>query len=404
MVWALFFVFPIQVVTQDATAYAVSEATKDAPKFYAGTITSSVSIISVEQSFNIIREFQSYDPATDRWSKIEEFDPVELLGEDTTKQQEDRSLYSFWAYDITKRCWQKIDIRDYGHVSKKLPTNQPGEAANVDEPLSKSAGFGEHWTLDLRVGAGPTIYRNKLNNLSLIRIGQDLFLKSSNRGNDKKSFKINWFRSSYSRVEDPLDDNSGVLNVYETQALSKQFIFEGLGWNIPTIMLFTHYNLCKRIRLGVGCELAINQLRELKLQGGVSGISGFNIRPQWFYNLAWVGLLGVKAVHCPHQDVVFELQVGRNYNLGPNMNNLVEKLQYVYDGWLLGGGVAYERKLNNQFRFLVRIGSDWKEHDDTPQSISNVKTSIVLRQIAFHLDLGLQLSLGKEAEADKNIL
>ncbi len=384
-----------------------STAKKGVPKANNKTTSSAKTAIHVERDFDTIREFQSYDPATDGWSKVEEFDGVDIL-EDATEQRDTCYLYlSFWAYDIMQKCWKKVDIRNYGYrLGGETATQAEGDAP-ANKKSKNFTGFWKSWILGMRVGAGPTFFSNKINNLKVIETEQYFFLQPQGNGNNTESLEINWFSSSYKRVNDPLDGNSGALNVRyaldqnaHVVGSDNQSAFEGIGWNIPTTTLFMHYNFFKRIRLGAGCELAINQLKELKLREGASNISKLKIVPQWFYNMAWFGLLGFKIVHSPRQDLVLDLQIGKNYNLGSDLNTLFRRLRYIYEGWLFGGGVAYERKLNNYFRFLVRLGGDWKKHDDTPKEMSNTDASVILHQTVFHLDLGIQLGFGKDTEED----
>ena len=63
-------------------------------------------------NFDQLRSFKSYDPATNKWYTIEDFETVDIL-EDTTAQREDQYIYhSFRAYDAVKDCWQ-VDVRSY---------------------------------------------------------------------------------------------------------------------------------------------------------------------------------------------------------------------------------------------------------------------------------------------------
>jgi hypothetical protein len=181
----------------------------------------------------------------------------------------------------------------------------------------------------------------------------------------------------------------------------EKIVFKGTGWNIP-IALFTHYTFFTRLRLGAGCAFEINHLKELVPKEDASYLQPFRIQldHQWFYNIAWFGLLGFKIIHEPHQDVILDFQLGRNHNTGASLNDLFSKTGYFYDGWLYGAGLAYERKLSDHFRLLTRLSCDYKVHDDTPFGIDDVRTSVKLNQLAWHLDLGIQVSFGKKTEED----
>ncbi len=164
--------------------------------------------------------------------------------------------------------------------------------------------------------------------------------------------------------------------------------------------LFTHYTFFKRLRVGAGCELDLNYLKELSPKGSASQLKPFKIQPahQWFYNIAWFGVLGFKVIHAPHHDVIVDFQLGRNYNAGIAPQGVFNGRGHLYDGWLLGVGMAYERKLNNYFRLLTRLSGDWKLHNDVPSNINDPQVSVKLNQVAVHLDLGIQVSFGKNTE------
>ena len=126
---ALFFVFVAQDVAAYKPARTASKAKKSTAKANNDTATAGAEAIPIERDFDTIRGFQSYDPATDKWSTIEDFDTVDIL-EDTTAQRADRYIYhSFWAYDAVTRRWHKVDIRDYGYKLGQLAATEVTHAA-----------------------------------------------------------------------------------------------------------------------------------------------------------------------------------------------------------------------------------------------------------------------------------
>lgn len=54
-----------------------------------------------------------------------------------------------------------------------------------------------------------------------------------------------------------------------------------------------------------------------------------------------------------HRDAMVDLQLGSNYSVGITLKHLFGGKAVLDDGWLLGAGIAYGRKLNNYFRLLM---------------------------------------------------
>jgi hypothetical protein len=391
------------LLAQDVAAYKVansvmpSKVNATQAQHHRVALSGALPVI---RDFDKLRGFQSYDPATGKWSTVEDFETVDIL-EDITEQREDHYIYrSFWAYDVATNCWHKVDIRDYGYQLRR-PTAADSTETPEESP-KESSGFWKNWVLGLRGGTGPTFYENKITHCSIIeRDGQDFFLQTVQGEQDGKSYKIHWLGAGYTACGSPQAGSQGMLDIRQAAA-GKPIIFKGKGWNIP-ITLFTHYTFLKRLRVGAGCEFEINYLKELKPQGDASHLKPFKVQHdhQWFYNTGWFGFLGFKVIHSPQQDVVVDFRVGKNYNVGTTLKNLFGKGGYLYSGWLWGVGVAYERELNNYFRFLTRLAGDFKIHNDTPSNINDSRASVELRQIAIHLDLGIQVSFGQNTAEDR---
>ena len=389
------------LLSQDVAAYkAVNAATSSGVNItqtYNNVALSGT--LPVIRDFDKLRGFQSYDPATDKWSTVEDFETVDIL-EDTIEQRVDHYIYrSFWAYDMVANCWYKVDIRDYGYKLSQLAAT--GKTEPQEESPNESSSFWKNWVLGLRGGVGPTFYKNKITHCSITeRDGEAFFLQTVQGERDSQSYKIHWFGAGYTMCGNPRAGSQGALDIKKAAA-GRSIIFRGRGWNIP-ITLFTHYTFFKRLRLGAGYELEINYLKELIPQGDASHLRPFKVQRdhQWFFNMGWFGLVGFKMMHAPHQDIIVDFQFGKNYNVGTTLKNLFGKRNHLYDGYLLGVGVSYERKMNNYFKFLTRLAGDWKVHNDTPPKINDSRSSVELRQIAIHLDLGIQVSFGQDTAED----
>ncbi|MEM7055896.1 MAG: hypothetical protein AAF392_03420, partial [Bacteroidota bacterium] len=254
---------------------------------------------SVEQNFDKIRRYQSYDPATDKWSSIEDFETVEIL-EDTTQQREDRYIYySFWAYDVAKKQWHKVDIRDYGYLYR-LGINRPTTATvqSETEPVEKKDRDSSWKNLELSfsLGGGATFYNNVISNLQLIERDGDYFLQAKDDEPKDEAYFVRWFRDSYEKKKNffkrSVAYTSGVVKRVPSD---KKFNFKGSGLNIP-ITLALHYNFFKRLRIGAGSNVEISYLKKLATTGIASHISAMVLQEPWLYNLKWFGLIGFKIV------------------------------------------------------------------------------------------------------------
>jgi len=226
------------------------------------------------REFDKLRFFKSYDPATDRWSTIEDFETVDILEDTTEKRKEQYIYHSFWAYDKEKDSWHKVDIRDYGYKLRAMSA-----AAKTEEDLAmtrqKSFRFWENWNIGLSVGGGPTFHNVETKKIIVKERDGTFFLQTLQSEKNKVSYKINWLGASYTQCGDPRDGALGALNIgnLKDDAL---LVFKGRGWNIP-VTLFTHYTLFKRFRVGAGVEVEINCLKSLKPQQSTSHLNLYKV-------------------------------------------------------------------------------------------------------------------------------
>ena len=121
--------------------------------------------------------------------------------------------HSFWAYDVTAKCWHKVDIRDHGYKLGKLAS---AENTTEGKASSKSSSFWKNLAIDVRIGTGPTFYRNEITQYHVIdREGKDFFLQTSGGKAAKESYKINWFGAGYTKLGDPRAGSKGLLDIIQ---------------------------------------------------------------------------------------------------------------------------------------------------------------------------------------------
>ena len=392
-----FLAFCFTFITHNATAHKSTNAvTKAQKRCHQGPHRplSSTEPIPVRRDFDQLRVFQSYDPATDTWTKIEDFEAVDIL-EDAAEQREDRYIYySFWAYDAAKNCWHKVDIRDHGYRLGGIAAIESTEHAETAP--HKSSSFWKTLAFGCSLGTGPTFYHNKITRCRITERDGIFFLQTAPEAQNKEGYRMNWFGAGYQKTDDLRNGSPGDVSI---QDAGGEIVFKGVGWNIP-ITLLTHYTFFKRCRLGAGCTFEINHLRKLAPKKGATVLGPFTVQQEhaWFYHMGWFGMAGLKIIHEPHQDVIVDVRIGQNYNAGATPRHLLGKKRYVDQGWLLGVGVAYEHRLNSYFRLLLRLAGDWKRHNGTPPDIHASPPLVKLHPVAVHLDLGVHVSFGKDIE------
>lgn len=366
-------------------------------------VSASASAAPVKRDFDTIRDFHSYDPATETWDKIEDFDTVDII--DPSETREGRYIYrDFWAYDDVTRRWYKVDIRDYGYKRSKAAVRKAKKKKPKSASRKSPFGFMRHWVLGLRGGGGMTFHIVRVNRFGIVvdKNGKYNLQTPEQESRKRGGYRPNW----YGNIYEPLQTDNELQSKAQVKS-DKKITLRGEGANIPLTM-FTHYTFFKRIRLGGGGIFEVNYLQKLRPKADASNLPAFEVATadEWFFNTAWYGLLGLRILHAPDQDFFLDLQAGQNYNQGSDLERRIEKETCIYDGWLFGMGVTHERRLNNYFKWITRLGVDWKIHDDTPEKVKekykdqDEKPFIDLHQIAAHLDMGIQVSFGKNKKEE----
>jgi len=136
-----------------------------------------------DKNFNKIRKFQSFDPKTNKWSTIEEFDTVDIL-ENKSEEREDKFLYNqFWAYDERAKKWRLVDIRGHGY--------------KILDPVIEPFQFWKNLSITFLIGYGPTHYTNNLDNLIITKRTNEIYLQSRLQEEKSEAIVHNWFEGEY---------------------------------------------------------------------------------------------------------------------------------------------------------------------------------------------------------------
>jgi len=353
----------------------------------------------VERDFDTIRGFDSYDPHTDRWSSIEDFEGVEIL-EDPSQQREEHYLYhSFWAYDALRNVWYKVDIRDHGYQLEAPAISAPPvkPAKEKEKKPRKPLQIWKNLVLGLSMGGGINIYHNKVENLHLSRSGTDWYLQTDQEKQNDQHHTIHWLGGPYHRKGRV---NSAMDNQVEK---GKKIAFKGVGGSFP-ITLTTHYTLFKRLRLGGGGSFELNYVEALKPTQDARAFPTLSVREKerLFYGIEWFGLIGYKFIQRALRDFVLDLRIGQSFNRNSDFQQAWTGRHYIYKGEACSLGVSYERKLNDFFRFVMRFAVDGKRYYLTPMSLDDKKAKVTLYQITPHIDLGINFNFGRDAPPKKS--
>ncbi len=360
-------------------------------------------LAAVERDFDKIRHFRAYDPATDKWSAIEDFETVEILESRTEQRPENYVYRSFWAYDPQTERWYKVDILDHGY---KLTAASATPNQEETAPPKKPYRFWKNVGLALRVGGGATFYQNNVNNLQLEQRHERFYLQTADEAKQEKNqvgHLIRWFGAVYVPEQ---SFETGKSSNRKLVLPGEDISFTGQGWNLPATLVM-HFTFFERLRLGGGGTFEVNYLKELAPKGAAAGkVDTYTVDEQdrWFYNITWLGLAAFKVIKRPHYAVLLDFQVGSNYNQGLDPVAVFSVNRYVNTGMLYSLGLAYERKLNGYFKFLSRLSGDLKLYQDGPplfDAQGDDSAFVFYRQIAIHLEAGISLNFGKDDDDEK---
>ena len=365
---------------------------------------------TLEKEFDKIRVYESFDPITNTWSKIEDFKNIEIL-EDSTKKRNENYIYrNFWAYDPYTKTWRRVYINDHGYKdAKPIPETAKTENIDVLEDASQeqkgSSSFWNKLGLTFAVGGGTTYYINQIHDLNVfIKKGEKkIFLQAPGTSDDKqgRGHLIQWFsrRNMIQKDINPNNvahDKNSALEFEKTA--SGDIRFQELGFNIP-ITAGLHYTFFKRLRIGAGGNLGINYLKTLQSAGSATHLSEYELLDPWFYDLKWFGTLGYKVFQQSKNAIIIDTQIGIVYDLGASIKENIQ--QYIGSSLYVSLGIAHERKLNNYFKFFYRLAADFKQYKDNSNFVSET-AFVKFFQPSVRLEIGTILNFGKE-EIDKDL-
>jgi hypothetical protein len=386
--------------TKNTTSKSISASEKDE----VGNPIINSSNEPVEKEFDQIRTYQSYDPATNIWSQIQDFKTIEIL-EDSTQHRSDHYIYhSFWAYDTQHKKWKRVDIRDYGYrYGKYVPTpsssTKEDQADKIEKDKKDSPNFWKNLGFTFLVGGGGTYYYNQLNGLDLMvkKATGELYAQvpSSSDTAQGKAHLIRWFYNGNKKIRGV--KNKGAFNDEYEPISAGDINFRGIGLNIP-ITMGLHYTFFKKLRVGAGGNFEINYLKELTPRGKANGMAPYEPPINWVYNLKWFGTIGYKIFKRPKYAIVLDTQLGVVFDLGDSpKQNLFQLINPPTFHASLG--IAYERKMNDYFKLIYRLSGDFKEYSNTADFIPN-DASINLYQPALHLEIGGILNFGRNIDEE----
>jgi hypothetical protein len=331
----------------------------------------------IEKNFDTIRNYESYDPTTKKWSAIEDFKTIDILTDTTQQHTEDYLYYSFWAYDPVMEQWKRVDIRSYGYLDS-IPPKKPFK-------------FWKNFGMSFSIGGGGTYYKNSTEGLNLlVRKGESIYLLQPKNVTNRiqgKGYRIRWFNKPYAKITNLKEE--GVVHDENSLAEVKDetIEFTGFGINIP-IMLNIHYTFFNRLRVGAGANMAINRLGTL----GVEQIT-YTLDKPWFFNFKWFGTVAYKVFRKGLHSVLVDTQLGMVYDLGNEpIKNFKQFINNTFYGSL---GVAHERQLNGFLSFFYRLSGEFKQYTSTTEFQPEI-ASVKLLQPALVIEAGITINFGRK--------
>jgi hypothetical protein len=362
--------------------------------------------MAAEKDFDKIRGYESYDPITNTWSAIEDFEEVELLEDATQHRDENYIYYSFWAYDPVAHQWKRVDIREYGYKNAKHPS--PSDQATTKKPKKKKFEFWKNLGLTFAAGGGFSYYINTFDNLNLIvRKGQKehfLQVPGSQDASQGRAYKIRWFSEGFGKLNSLKHDNL-VNNKQSYEEVKGDFSFHGMGFYIP-ITTAIHYTFFKKLRIGVGNSLEVNYVKKMYPHGAAEHIIEYATSKPWFYHWKLFGTIGYKVFQQAKHAVVIDTQVGTVWDFGETWKQIPFG-KYVYNGYYGSLGTAHEIKLNDFFKFFYRLSLQLKRYYHTfgfnstsDNKPSTPAASMTFWQPAIHLEIGTIFNFGRDKDVE----
>jgi heme-degrading monooxygenase HmoA len=395
-----------------STIYAMH--TVDNPSIKKAPIVNSIGKPKdpVEKEFDRIRKYESYDPATNIWSRIEDFKTVEILEDTSVHRNEHYIYFSFWAYDAQQKRWKRVDVRDYGHRYGKSPIANPIPEAIAEEAVQEEKedsnkknkqGFWKNLGVTFAAGGGGTYFHYQVSNIDLyVKKGDKKFYLQPINSSDtqqNKAHLIEWFDKRYTKALEFVDQNVAYdKKSFEHYPNKGNLYLQAFGFNIP-ITLGLHYTFFNRLRIGVGGNLEVNYVKHIKPKGDAVTVDNYNVPNPWVYNVKPFGTLAYKVYQTDKNSVVLDTQIGAAFDLGTSpRENLTSWVRGP--GLYVSLGIAHEVKLNDYFKFFYRLAIDGKKYKDK-ETFHPTNGSVDIYQPGVHLEIGTILNFGRDIDDEE---
>ena len=404
-------IYATDTTTTDATE---TEAAK-APKKADGTnnpllISTEDPKLKAEKEFSKIKSYESYDPITDTWSTIEDFEDVEILNEGEKKPASSYIYRSFWAYDPVTHEWYRVDISEYGYrkVTAADLAAEDDESEEEEKP-KKEWSFWKNLGISLSGGYGVTKYICQIKNMNLlVRPGQqEFFLQPRNASG--AIYKLQWFTQRPIKINTL--EHANLFNSYTTITHDHAFTsgsWLSMGWvNLP-ITLSLHYTLFNRLRIGVGANAEISYLTTLSSKNTDGEKIDYTLPRPWFLNLKYFGIVGYKIYKGEKHSFFIDGRIGMALDYG-NKDGAFKELfktlgAYDYMSLYASLGPSHEIRLNGFFKFFYGLYAQFKRFENDadfgPANSTGSKPSMQLWQPAIHLEAGITLHFGRDKKEE----
>ncbi len=346
-----------------------------------------------KDKFDEIKNFESYDPATGKWSKIEDFETVEILKDNSIDRKEDYVYQSFWAYDPKTKRWYKVDISNFGY---KVPP--PSLWSKIAKNMAFDIGYGPEIGIHHMFVFGKSI--TVTNDFT-----DELFISDKNG-------KLDQFRIMFLSVSKAKSNKKNTLSKRRSPNISRVSIesINGINFLIP-ISTHLHYTFEQpRIRIGFGCTFAMSFMNKLKVtyvngskaeaisrdrtqkKGPFVKTPNFILKP--FLSTGWIinkGLIN---------HFLIDFRLGSSIYLSQSSAGSFFAVNNDF-------GISYERRMGNYARFFARLGTGF---EITPIGIQQFKSkkkglttngslhSMVLPSVSFQVGFGSYFSKDKKVD------
>jgi hypothetical protein len=366
--------------------------------------------LKAEKEFSKIKSYESYDPITDTWSTIEDFEDVEILDEVDKKPANSYIYRSFWAYDPLTHEWYRVDISEYGY-RKVTAADLAAEDDDLeeDDEEKKEWSFWRNLGMSLSAGYGVTWYMCQIKNMDLLaRPNQkEFFLQPRNTHN--AVYKLQWFTQRPIKINTL--EHANLFNDYTKVTHDHTFISAGwmnLGWvNIP-ITMSLHYTFFNRLRLGIGGNIEISYLTKLLCKNADGEKIEYELPRPWFANLKYFVTLGYKFYKGEKNSFFIDGRIGMALDYGNRewpLKSLLKTLgEYEYTSLYASIGPSHEIRLNSFFKFFYGLYFQYKRFDNDvdfgPVNNAGAKPSMLLWQPGLHLETGITLHFGRDKKEE----